>query len=143
MYQWIVALFHIATGYPLDQSGRLVSLVFFCTTLLPVYGLARIWFDSRVCALLLVCLVVLNPVYIFWSRTFLIETTVLFLSMCFLYFFTTSIHKRRIRDTVAAIAIAIAIACLAGWVKTTTFAIFLVAAGFVLMPAIVQRAGVA
>ena len=41
LYQWLAGGFHALTGYPLDQSGRLVSLVFFYLCLVPWFLLFR------------------------------------------------------------------------------------------------------
>lgn len=124
LYQWIVAAFHKLTNYSLDQAGRLVSLVFFYATLYPTFLFAKnFWKDERF-AFLLISLVVLNPIYIFWSRSFMIETTVLCFSAYFIWFFNQAIQLKKFTYYTLAIGFGI----LAGLVKPTTYAVYLVAA---------------
>ena len=40
-YQWIVALVSKGFEYPLDQSGRLVSAIFFYLTLIPAWSVLK------------------------------------------------------------------------------------------------------
>jgi hypothetical protein len=124
LYQWIAAAVHQTTGYGLDQCGRLVSLLFFYATLAPAFLLARFfWKDARA-GWILISLMLVNPIHIFWGRTFMIETTVVFLCTAFLWFFTKAIHEGRWHIYLLAIVFG----CLAGLVKPTTYAAFLVAA---------------
>ncbi len=82
-YQTLVAGLHRVTGIPLDQSGRLVSLLSFYLCLIPLALLLReLGFDGPF-TLLTLALVTASPTYIFWSRCFLIEGTALFLALSF------------------------------------------------------------
>lgn len=124
LYQWIAAALHQTTGYGLDQCGRLASLLFFYATLAPAFLLARFfWKDSRA-GWILVSLMLVNPIHVFWGRTFMIETTVVFLCTAFLWFFTKSVYEGRWHTHLLAILFG----CMAGLVKPTTYASFLVAA---------------
>ena len=78
IYQWIVAVLSTRTGAPLDATGRLVSFGFLVGCLFPVAKIVRrlalppIVFPTF-CALLLSA-----PTYVYWGRTFMIETAALF-----------------------------------------------------------------
>jgi hypothetical protein len=128
LYQWLVAGLVTALGTDLDATGRLVSLVFFLLCLIPGYvalgslGLSR---DHR---LIMLSLFLVSPFYVFWSRTFLIESTVLFLSLCFLACALRCLEAPR-RWLIAA---AIGFGILASVVKITTFAVFFLAVGLAL-----------
>ncbi|NQU38496.1 MAG: glycosyltransferase family 39 protein [Lentisphaerae bacterium] len=124
LYQWIVALVNTSTGYPLDQAGRLVSLLFFYLALPPAFLLGRRVLKRTSLTLFFICLLLINPIHIFWGRTFLIETTVLCFGSYFLWFFVRALERRRLLDHVLAVLFG----CLAALVKPTTYAVFLVAA---------------
>jgi hypothetical protein len=124
LYQWIAAALHQLTGYGLDQCGRLVSLLFLYATLVPAFLLARFfWKDARA-GWILVSLMLVNPIHVFWGRTFMIETTVLFFCTVFLWFFTKALYEGRWHNHVLAILCG----CMAGLVKPTTYASFLIVA---------------
>jgi 4-amino-4-deoxy-L-arabinose transferase-like glycosyltransferase len=127
LYQWVVAAIHASTGYGLDQTCRLVSLGFLYLTLVPAFRLASFYLKDPRAGWILISLILINPVHIFWGRTALIETTALFLSTCFLWLFSRAMNGGRIRDSVGALAVG----CLAGLVKPTTFVPVLVGAGLV------------
>jgi hypothetical protein len=83
VYQWIV-VFLMKLGVPLVVGGRLVSFAAFVGCLVPLKMMARdLNLPNRtfvfVAAIYLAC-----PFYIFWSRTFMIETTALLFSLCWL-----------------------------------------------------------
>ena len=80
-FHFIVAFIAKSTAIPLDVVGRLVSLIFAVgvlflnESLLKCLGVAS---RGRLFALLLA---VFSPVFLFWSGTFMIESTALFLSI--------------------------------------------------------------
>jgi hypothetical protein len=121
LYQWVVAWLATVTLLPLDQAGRLVSRAFFLLCLLPGWillgqlGLAR---RERIPGL---CLLLVSPLYIYWSRAFLIETTALFLGLSFLAAAIGWLDRPRWGLFLAALALGGA----AALVKVTTFAGFL------------------
>lgn len=78
IYQWIVARIVGILGMPLDQAGRLVSLLFFLSTTIPLFCLLRTAGVSSGYSWLPLTLFVVSPFYIFWSRTFMIESSALF-----------------------------------------------------------------
>src|SRR5262249_7120126 len=76
VYQIIVALLS-QTGVPLDAAGRIVSFVFFVGCLWPMRVLFRaLQFDDVAfpCAAVLF---LLSPLYLYWGRTFMVETCAL------------------------------------------------------------------
>lgn len=85
LYQWLVAC--VAALFPaaltLDQAGRLVSEVFFLTCLWPAWRIAGRCRDGLYVFLACSIVVLFSPLYVFWSRSFMMESTVLFFSMWF------------------------------------------------------------
>ena len=129
LYQAVVALISQTFSLPLEQTGRAVSIVFFLSTLPALYGLLGIcgMVPDRRWLVLGVCLV--TPIYLFYSRALLIESTALCLAAWFLF-----AYARSVRDGGGGwLAGAIALGALAAVVKITTFAVFGVpAVGFAL-----------
>lgn len=78
--QWMTWLVW-QVGVPLDAAGRLVSWSF---------GIAVLWPLSKICGCLQIdflqaaCLYLASPIYLFWTSSFLIDSTALFFSMMFL-----------------------------------------------------------
>lgn len=80
MYQAIVALVARLGGFPLDPTGRFVSLFFLFACALPAFGIARRLGLPREVPWVFSALLWSSPLYLFWGRTFMIETTALFFS---------------------------------------------------------------
>jgi hypothetical protein len=125
LYQWSVVALSNVTGLPLIQAGRAVSLACFygaLAALFPLLGHFRLSPARRLVAmgLLLTC-----PLYIFYTRAFLIETMVLMFSLWFLVAFGRMITA----PTVGRLALVAGLGVLAGLIKVTTFMVFLVPAG--------------
>ena len=121
LYQWIVARIVGTFGTPLDQTGRFVSLVFFLLTTIPLYRIVRTMGVSPQRAWLPLLLFTISPFYIFWSRTFMIETTALFFSVAYLAAALEAEKDGRWRMVVIA-AVLGSVAALA---KVTTFLVYL------------------
>jgi hypothetical protein len=123
LYQWIVAAVVIISKIPLDQGGRLVSLIFFYFSFIPIYFLLTHFIAKKSHRLIFLCLILASPFFIFWSRTFLIEPLALFLSLSFLLGVVNSTIKSR--------SLVVLITCvagtLAGLTKITTFSIYYLA----------------
>jgi hypothetical protein len=117
LYQWIVARVVGGLGTPLDQTGRFVSLVFFLLTNIPLYWLVRAVGVSSRHAWVPLMLFTISPFYIFWSRTFMIESTALFFSMAYLAA-AVEAAKSGLRWVVV---IAVVLGVMAALVKVTTF----------------------
>lgn len=124
VYQTCVVLLSRGAGIPLESAGRAVSLFFFYLTLPAIWLLLRRLTIAAPQRWLFLALVLTSPIYIFYSRTFLIESTALCLGMWFLYFFHAALEPRRLVALVLAAGFGIA----TGLAKVTTFAVFLVPA---------------
>jgi hypothetical protein len=117
IYQWIVARIAGFSGMPLDQAGRLVSLLFFLSTTIPLFYLLRAAGVSFGHSWLPLTLFIVSPFYIFWSRTFMIESSALFFSMAYL---AAAINCPTLRSHWKT-ALAVVLGVFAGLAKVTTF----------------------
>jgi hypothetical protein len=81
VYQIIVAILS-ASGVPLDAAGRIVSFGFFVGCLWPMRVLFRLMRLDDITFPCVAILFWLSPLYLFWSRMFMIETRALFFSLC-------------------------------------------------------------
>lgn len=120
IYQWSVAAVVTCCDTPLDETARAVSLFFFLLTLVPAYRLLSWLGFARGHRLLALSLFVVSPFYIFWSRTFLIESTALFFSMSYLAAALSAIEQPSPRRLIAAVLFGV----LAALVKITTCFVF-------------------
>ena len=119
-----------ALGIPLDAAGRLGSLGF----MLACYGpLRMLWRDLALPAigLPIACALILgSPEYLFWSRSFMIETTALFFSGLWLALLVRFLSRARMATALAAV-LAGALAALA---KATTLPAFALLGGLLVLP---------
>ncbi len=119
-YQIIVAQLHQITGFPLEQSGRLVGIVFLIATLPALYELLAISRLPRSRRLIVLTLVLTSPMYLFYARAFMIETTALCFSVWFLALYRRALLKPHLAVTAAAAILGV----LAALTKITTFIVF-------------------
>ena len=92
VYHIIVALVRLC-GVPLEPSGRIVSFIFFVGCLWPAYILFK---SARIDVTAILCcgiLFILSPLYLFWGRTFMIETCAVFFSLCWLAYLARYISQ--------------------------------------------------
>jgi hypothetical protein len=135
LYQWATVWVSDATGLPLTQSGRAVSLACFYATLPALYlllgcsGLA----PSR--RLLGLGFVLTCPLYVLYSRSFLMETMALMFSVWFLWAYLRMLDRPR----AGWLLLASALGAGAALVKITTF-LLLLAPAFVAAAAWLWRA---
>lgn len=87
LYQWIVAELKSMTNGNMDYIGRVVSLLFFYLSLCYVFLITNKYVKNTFHSLFLLSFILLHPTYIFWSRTFMIESTALFFCLMYLYHF--------------------------------------------------------
>jgi hypothetical protein len=120
VYQWIVAAVVTIGHTPMDETGRAISLLFFLLTLVPAYRILAWLGFARGHRFLALSLFVVSPFYIFWSRTFLIESTALFFSMCYLAAALPAVDHPSSRRLLAALLFGV----LAALVKITTCFVF-------------------
>jgi hypothetical protein len=119
VYQIIVAGLS-SSGMPLDAAGRIVSFSFFLACLWPLHILFRALCVNKVAFLYVTILFLLSPVYLFWGRTFMIETCALFFCLCWLAYFARYLIEPR----TTLFATAVVTGSLGVLAKTTTFATF-------------------
>jgi len=137
LYEAVVAAVCRGTGLPLDQAGRAVSLAFFYAALPAVWRLLRRLQVSPSQCWLFLALVLTCPVYQFFSRAFLIESTAFCLGVWFLDFFHAGLGSGK----KSALAAAAVFGAAAGLAKVTTYAVFLApAAALALAAAWARRA---
>jgi len=120
VYQWIVAAIITLRHTPMDETGRAVSLVFFLLMLFPAYRVLAWLGFARGHRLLALAIFTVSPFYIFWSRTFLIESTALFFSLCYLAAALPAVDK----PTPGRVTAALLFGVLAALVKITTCFVF-------------------
>ena len=83
-YQVITATVHQITGIPLEQAGRLVSELMLLACLPALHDLLALAGLAHSRRLIVHALILTAPVYLFYGRTFMIETTGLCLCVWFL-----------------------------------------------------------
>ncbi|WP_415908489.1 hypothetical protein [Oleiharenicola sp. Vm1] len=120
VYQWLVARASDLLGTGLEPTARSVSLLFFFATLPAVTGFAGMLGLDRPRRLLVVSAVLTSPTYLFYARTFMIETT----ALCGAAWFAFAV-ARAVRDgSLRWSAVAAGAATGAALAKVTTFLIF-------------------
>ncbi|MGD0585838.1 MAG: glycosyl transferase [Oryzomonas sp.] len=129
LYQWIVALVAKTGLFAIDQAGRFVSEFFFFSSLYPLYkllGFLKLSSRQRYLILAIFCI---SPQYLFWSRSFMIESTAIALSVYYLWLVFVCCKQlaagRLNRLTLTGVAV---LGAMASMVKVTTFFSFLVGA---------------
>lgn len=138
LFQACVAWLVKMNGSDLDLTGRLVSWGFFISLLPACYLLLERFSVPRAHRLLFLSLVLLSPLYIFFSRSFLIESLALSLSAWFLVCFDRFVRRKNPAWWFGALVLG----ALAGSVKITTFAVFLVSAIALLIASTVAPGGI-
>lgn len=118
-YQAIVAKVSTASALPLEQSGRLVSILAFYACFPAIWLLLKNRLPFSEDRLVVVALALLSPMFLFYSRTVLIESTALCVSLWFLAAFDHALK----RPTAGRVAAAWTVGALAAVTKITTFAV--------------------
>jgi hypothetical protein len=125
LYQWTVVTVSKVTHWSLTKSGRAVSIACFYLTLPAVFLLLRRWQVAPAHRWLVLAVVVTCPLYIFYTRAFLIETMALMFSVWFWVAFERAVADR----SKGWLALAMVAGTGAGLVKVTTFMLYLLPAG--------------
>jgi len=126
LYQWIVASIVKVSGFPIDQTGRFISVLFFISALFPIFKILRILKLTTNNILLILSLICFSPLYIFWSRTLMIESIALALSAYYLWLVFFYFEKLDTSQKKWHILVGITLfGALAGMVKITTFFTFI------------------
>lgn len=102
IYQAIVAFLSKAFDVNLDETGRIVSYAFLLLTIPPVLGITKRLKLPRVTSLYFVAILLSMPIYVYWGRSFMIETAALFFGITSIkYFFDYLLEKRSISTSLA------------------------------------------
>src|SRR5207247_957809 len=83
VYQLLTAVLTLV-GIPIDVGGRLVSFAFFVGALGPLWLLLRTLDFPRSTRLIVSILFLASPLYIFYARTLMIESTAVFFGLLWL-----------------------------------------------------------
>lgn len=121
LYQGIVAFVIRLLGTRMEETGRAVSILFFYLCFFPLTSILHRLRIRGIQVIPLLGIVLVTPVYIYWSRAFMIESAALFLSLMYLeqmFRLTLGESPWQYRHMVGAAAFGI----LGGLVKVTTFA---------------------
>lgn len=121
LYQWTVAKVAEISGWPLTQVARGVTLVCFYLGLPAVYLLLRRLHLRPARAMVALCFVICCPLYIFYARSFLIETMAWMFGCWFLVGYVQGVERRH----AGWLAVATIGGVGAGLVKVTTLMAFL------------------
>lgn len=81
LYQYVVALISTITGANLDATGRITSFIFLLACIFPARSIIQKLKLPESVLLVFICLIFSSPLYLYWGRTFMIETTALFFAM--------------------------------------------------------------
>jgi len=81
IYQWIVARWHNFSGMGLDQSGKAISIAFWFACIWPIWRILGSLRQTTAQRCICLALVYSAPLYLYWGRAFMIESTGLFLSL--------------------------------------------------------------
>ncbi len=130
LYQWLVATASRVFDVPIEQVGRAVAVLFFAAALIAFWFVLDVFAVAPRHRPVMIALVCASPLYIFWSRTFMIESTALCAAMWYLaaVHHATALAPRRARWTAVAAALG---GAMAGAIKVTTFTPFFAAAAMI------------
>lgn len=120
VYQFIVAALSNGLGSPLEATGRAVSVCFFYASLWPILSILGSLGVNRLGRLFALLFLLSAPHYVFWSRTFMIESTALFLSLLNAALTARAIDGDRRRRVILG---AVAAGILGALTKITTFSV--------------------
>jgi hypothetical protein len=125
-YQWMVALLVKVSNLPLIEAGRWVSVAFFFGSLGLLFLLLRELGATLSRRLIVLSLILVCPTYLFWSRTFMIESVSIFFGIAYLYAAVRLLNSGSGLVWLIAATVAGALAALS---KVTTYAGFAFAVG--------------
>lgn len=117
VFQTAVVLWHAVTPMGLDQSGKVVSILFWILCLLPLWLLVSDLGFPRSAALLFVAVLLSSPLYLYWGRSFMIETTALFFSLGMV----ALAYHGCVGNKPPILALGLLFGCFAALVKITTW----------------------
>ncbi len=119
VYQYLLAALRLI-GVPFEAGGRLLSFAFYAALLWPIRVLFRNLGLGLVDYLIMAILLLAAPIYIYWSRTVMMESCALFFAAGWLAYLVQYLRNHSSRDA----WIVLCFGALAVLVKPTTFAAF-------------------
>ena len=87
IYQFLVATASKLLGAPLDFVGRIISYIFLVLCLIPARSITRSLQLPASVFYIFAAVLFSTPVYVYWGRTFMIETTALFFAVAAIKYF--------------------------------------------------------
>ena len=84
-YQLIVSCVCKLFNFNIEIASRIVSIMFFYASCVLVHRISTQVHKEKITRIILLTLFSLSPVYLFWSRTCMIESTALFFSLLFTF----------------------------------------------------------
>ncbi|MBP2550650.1 hypothetical protein J2858_003590 [Neorhizobium galegae] len=136
IYQILVALVTKYLGVPLDVSGRMISYLFLVACVIPVKYIIDALKLNRATFFIFSALFLSSPIYLYWGRSFMIETAALFFTLCYIVYFTKISQGDR---SWRIVGYAILFATLGMLQKSTTMLpVFVVTACLFLVQTVVQ-----
>lgn len=118
LYQMLVAAIARPFSFPLDQTGRFVSLFMFYVFIAGFFAVLKQFNLSLEKRLFILSAILVSPMYLFWSRTFMIESTALVLVTWYAWAVLSLTRKKR----GVFFFLSIILGGLAAVTKATTFA---------------------
>jgi hypothetical protein len=128
LYQGLVAMLR-ALGVPITTGGRLVAFAAYLGCLWPLWMLSRTLRFPTTTFLTVSAVVLAAPVYLYWGRTVLMETTAVFFGLLWLASVAALLDRARWPVALGAFTAG----SLGVLVKATTFPAFAVAGGLLIL----------
>jgi hypothetical protein len=91
LYQGLVAIFTWLTGQSIEVVARLTSFVFLLSCLPATHSIVKNLKLPESVSYIFAALVLSSPVYLYWGRTIMIETTALFFAIMSIKFFVDGV----------------------------------------------------
>jgi hypothetical protein len=124
LYQALVAGVAHHTGLPLTAVGRMLSGIFLLLSLCPLHIIFKYLRLGSMAFFFSAIFLLFSPLYLYWGRSFMIESTAVFFGLCFVSLVCVACSKWNIWIGLSALVCGI----LCALVKATTFPSFAVAA---------------
>ena len=87
LYQYLVYWIAKISPLPIDSAGRLLSALFGLLCIFPAKGLMQLFHIKKNGQYCFFLLYFSSSIYLYWNRTFMIESTALFLTLSSLYIY--------------------------------------------------------
>ncbi|KAB2644784.1 MAG: glycosyltransferase family 39 protein [Verrucomicrobia bacterium] len=129
LFQLGAAGIHSITGIPLDKSGRWLSTLLYFCCFIPLYKIIKEIDLDKEYFYISAILILLSPIYLYWSRAFLIESSALLTGFLFLWASIRFSKTNHIRWIFWIFVFGV----LCSLIKITTFPSFVLAAFFSLV----------